>query len=74
MEELMNQLGLSIPPFTGAPWWTTSSCSDSTENLVKKEDDGYDTTHQVDYGPSQDLNPVAKRLKRNCDEDQDDNH
>ena len=68
----MNQLGLSIPPFTGAPWWTTSY-SDSTDSLVKKEEvDGRDTRHQVDYGSSQDF-PVAKRQKRNCDQDQGDN-
>lgn len=70
MEELMNRLGLPIPAFTGAPWWTTNS----TENEVKKEQvNGCDqTTHRLDYEPSQDF-PAAKRQKQICEEDQDNN-
>lgn len=69
----MNRLGLSIPPFTGAPWWNTSYTDNKAETLVKEEKvDGRDAKHQVNYGPSQDY-PVAKRQKRNCEEDQDDN-
>jgi len=71
MEELMNRLGLSIPPVTGAPWWNTSYTDNKAETLVKEEVDERDAKHQVDYGPSLDY-PVTKRQKRNCEEDQDD--
>lgn len=64
----MYRLGLSIPPFTGAPWWTTNST-----DVKKEEVNGCDqTTHHIDYETSQDF-PAAKRQKHICEEDQDTN-
>lgn len=67
----MNRLGLPIPPVTGAPWWNTSCTDNKAQTLVTKEVDERDAKNQVDYEPSLDY-PVTKRLKRNCEEDQDD--
>lgn len=66
----MDRLGLSIPPFTGKPWWTNSDSK--TENPVKNEEvEECDIKHQLDYEPSEEL-PV-KRQKQNCEEGHDDN-
>lgn len=70
MEELMNRLGLSIPPVTGAPWWNTSCTDNKAETVVKEEVDEHDAK-QVDYAPFIDY-PLAKRQKRNCAQDHDD--
>ena len=67
----MNRLGLSIPLVSGEPWWNTSYTHNKAETLVKEEVNKRDGKHQVDYGPSLD-DPVTKRQKQNCEEDQDD--
>lgn len=70
IKELMDGLGLSIPPFTGKPWWT--SLYNDMDNPVKKEQ-----TKECDGTESDVLSCIpssVKRQKRNCDdEDNDDN-
>lgn len=64
MKELMDGLGLSIPSFTGKPWWTTS-CDDMNKT-VKKEELGKCDNNKGGLS--------AKRFKHNChDENHDDN-
>lgn len=61
----MDGLGLSIPPFTGKPWWTTS-CVDNDSPVKKEETKECITKDQVDCGSSS-----AKKQK--CGDTNDDN-
>lgn len=59
MKGLMDCLGLSIPPFTGKPWWTTSS--NDKENPIKQEGTKEcSTKDQVDFNFRM---PSAKKEK-----------
>ena len=61
MKELMDGLGLSIPSFTGKPWWTVS-CDDMNKT-VKKEELGKCDNNKGGLS--------TKRFKHNC---HDENH
>ena len=65
MKGLMDGLGLSIPPFTGKPWWT-ASCNDNDSPVKKEEMKECIKKEQVDCGSSS-----AKRQKCSGDDTND---
>ncbi|PFX34376.1 NAD-dependent protein deacetylase sirtuin-6-like [Stylophora pistillata] len=66
MKELMDRLEISIPSFTGKPWWT-NSVGETKTPLKKEEVEEYDKKHQLSHETCEEL-PV-KRLKEDFEDD-----
>lgn len=71
MKELMDRLGISIPSFTGKPWWTDSD-SETKYPAKKEEMEEYEEKHELSHETCEEL-PV-KRLKQDFEKDPHDNN